>query len=311
VAADLTARLQAIVDECMAGDDSVLGAVPVYDEPAATAALRETNADPDDDLLAANVPAAAEAIRAVTAAPTVVVEAALAFRLGEDPQFAELSKEERTALQGRFFDLLAEMSGAGDVFGYRAYPVAATEPPLLETVEQFVDMARTGEALARPLAVLQGFGHDDVGVRPGRRPTAIETRFMAMTAVMHGARVLVWDGTDALAEDAPLWTDILATAEELRGLAPIFDLPVIDLPPQTSRVEARGFIDGDVAWMIAANPTDGEQRLTVPLVRPGGPPNVTLRDVTTGEVLATGPADPWSEMMAGRAVRVMSITACE
>jgi hypothetical protein len=283
----------------------------VYDQPAARAALLESDADPDNDLLAANVPAAAEAIRTVTAAPTLVAEAAFSFLLGDDPQFESLTDEERTALQGRFFELVEEMAGAGDVYGFRAYPVAVTEPPVLETVEQFVDQARSLEAAARPLAVLQGFGHDDAGERPGRRPTTVETRFMAFTAVMHGARALVWAGTAALSEDAPLWTDILDTAEELRGLAPIFDLPVIDLPPQTSRVEARGFIDGDVVWMIAANPTDGEQRLTVPMVRPGGPPHVTLRDVTTGEVLATGGDAPWTETMAGRAVRVMSITACE
>ncbi len=312
VEADLSARLQALVDDCMGGDDSVLGALEVYDEPASNATILSLDGEPANDLVVANVTAAARALRSVTAAPTLVVEGALPFVLDQYPEFEDTTPEDLAAIEEAFWGFLEGTLGETDVYGFDVYPIEKPlgAPPLLEAVGAWVEQARSSEPEAVLLSVQQGFGEEDLGTREGRRPTATELRFMAFEAVIHGARMLLWYGQSAIEPDAPLWQDLLATAHELRTVAPLLDLTRIDLPPQTSRVEARGFLDGDTVWMIAANPTDGEQRLTVPLVRPGGPPHVTLRDVTTGEVLATG-GEPWTEMMPGRAVRVLAATACE
>lgn len=312
---DVAARLQGVIDDCMGGDDSVLGGVEVFHEPGSRGAFLALDEDPDDDLLAANIPAAAAAFRTVTDAPMAVVEAAVPFILERYPESASLTAEERTAITEQFWPLVEGMAGASDVYGFEVYPIDKPlgDPPALalEAVGFYVDQARGHEPAARLLAVLQGFGEDDLGARAGRQPTAGETRFMAIDALLHGARVIVWYGQSAIEADGQLWEDLRATARELRTIAPLLDLQPIDLPPQTSRVEARGFDDGaGTVYIIAANPTEGEQRLSVPLFRPGGEGHATLRDFTSGEVLA-GDGNLWTEDLAGRGVRVMSLTACD
>jgi hypothetical protein len=312
VEADLAQRLQALVDECMGGDDAVLGGLEVYDEPAADATILFFDEDPANDLLVANVAAAARALASVSSAPTLVVEGALPFVVTHYPEFEGTSPEDLGALQERFWDFADETRGASDVYGFDVYPIEKPlgAPPALEAVGEYAEQAHGREPGAVVLSVLQGFGEEDLGTREGRQPTLAETRFMAFESLIHGARMVLWYGQSAISPEGALWQDLLATARELRAVAPLLDLTRIDLPPQTSRVEARGFLDGDTVWMLAANPTDGEQRLSVPLVRPGGPPHVTLRDFTTGEVLASE-GDVWTEMLPGRAARVLSLTACE
>ncbi|WP_176435932.1 VCBS repeat-containing protein [Myxococcus sp. AM011] len=77
------------------------------------------------------------------------------------------------------------------------------------------------------LMVLQGQGlaeccdWDEVNGKTGRRPNYIETRYMAYSSIIQGARGIFWWGTDVIGQDSQLWWDIKKVAAQLRFLEPM------------------------------------------------------------------------------------------
>ena len=119
--------------------------------------------------------------------------------------------------------------------------------------------AAPGKACAM---VLQGFGWRDLSsknnehdkaVGIGRRPTWVESRFMAYDAIIHGANAILCWGTayvkpvesDGAAANARprLWYDLLRVARELRALEPALVVAPLKTPA-LHQGETYGSIDG-------------------------------------------------------------------
>jgi len=107
--------------------------------------------------------------------------------------------------------------------------------------------------------VLQGFGWRDIqeGAQlkddplAGRRPTWLETRFMAYDSLLHGANAILYWGTAYIEKDSELWRDILRLGRELRALEPAIVAPK---PPFEPRAEGEltyaSFDGGQPALML-------------------------------------------------------------
>ncbi|MCE9667875.1 VCBS repeat-containing protein [Myxococcus stipitatus] len=132
--------------------------------------------------------------------------------------------------------------GAANAWGQDRYPIGATKAgvspafpnaPLngpAETLEAMkalydADSAFPFSPTGPILMVLQGQGGNecciwDPETFPGRRPNYIETRYMAYSSIIQGARGIYWWGTMDIEQDSQLWWDIKKVASQLRLLEP-------------------------------------------------------------------------------------------
>lgn len=104
------------------------------------------------------------------------------------------------------------------------------------------------------------------------RPTWVETRYMAYTALIHGARGVVWWGTSFIPHNSELWTDLLRIARELSQLSPALSAPApFRQASAAPHIEGRAPIEVALAQdvngvlLIAANPSPlaGEHTLHI------------------------------------------------
>jgi hypothetical protein len=200
---------------------------------------------------------------------------------------------------------LTRFATAADVVGCDIYPV----PPYLGGHSDLPDRSLTavGEytdrmqksAPGKPVwMVLQAFGWVDLGKdlseeakRRGRRPTYIETRFMAYDAIAHGARGILYWGSMCIEKDSQLWTDLLKVTRELADLQPVLsakDLPVqpeVKVGPSWGsgaagvRVLAKQAGDGGVVYIIVNE--NGDQ-LNYSLERVTAPNGAKFSDALDG-----------------------------
>jgi hypothetical protein len=142
-----------------------------------------------------------------------------------------------------------------DGVGMYTYPIPFSSPATVgAAVERFSSMQTCG---LRPLAVLQGFGMSDVKLHPNaRRPTPLETRFMAFHAIIHGAGGIMWWGTNSVPSASDIWGAIKRTARDIRRISPWLVGP--DSPVRVSAPGAEVLLKSGAAsepyLLIAANP---------------------------------------------------------
>ncbi|NTX36346.1 VCBS repeat-containing protein [Myxococcus sp. CA033] len=135
-----------------------------------------------------------------------------------------------------------QWSDGANAWGHDRYPIYVTlegysppfpEAPLmgpaetLDAMQVLYDQDSASPYVAKGpiLMVLQGQGGGECcstwqNPLTGRRPNYIETRFMAYSSIIHGARGIFWWGTDAIEQDSQLWWDIKKVASQLRILEP-------------------------------------------------------------------------------------------
>jgi len=269
---------------CWGGDDSYLMAVQNFDEPASNA-VATAYATPSTPFRMENVTALSAALRAQTRVPVVTVEAPLPLAFEIDPSLIALPAEEKARLIATYWEHVSTGTAAADWFGFDVYPVGT--PASLASSGEYVGVARERHR-GTTVAVLQGFGLDDLrDGRSGVAPTAAEQRFLALHAIIRGARVLVWWGASMTDPEGPGWAALRETSAFVSRLNatllhPSVPAPVSgeDIEALAVRAEASTFV-----WFVHAADQVGQLTLAVP----GSGPFV-VRDVRTMEVVASGDA---------------------
>jgi hypothetical protein len=312
--AALGRRLDAFVATCLGGDPSVLAGWDSFDEPVNNLIASQYDDTPGTFDLD-NVGSLAAVVRARSAAPLFLIEAAVPLALELFPDLAALPEATRAAIAADFWAGVARTVPTADWYGFDIYPVPLTSD--LGVVGDWVEQARVHAPAARPLAVLQGFGLDDLGNGVGRRPTPAETRFMAFDALVHGARGLLWYGQSAMAIDADpaLWDALRAVAREVRELAPVWSAPAATVATEPAAVAVDARVVGNVVWLIAVNRSDSETTLMVGIPPPpaGGAGSYAVYVPGSGAPVATGSLATGSRLslaLEAWGVQVVAITYC-
>jgi hypothetical protein len=171
---------------------------------------------------------------------------------------------------------LALFNQAADIVGCDIYPVPESlrvkHSDLTDRTLSSVGAYTTRMQEAAPgkpvWMVLQGFGWGDILPREAeevrktlREPTLHETRFMAYNAIVRGARGLLYWGTHAIPEDAPIRDHLLALARELTAWQPVLSAPDADLDLNVRIAPTYGSVDREV--QVLAKDVDGRIVLIV------------------------------------------------
>lgn len=131
---------------------------------------------------------------------------------------------------GYYLDKLVYWSKAGRVFSVDRYPVSVAFPANdLTGVGYDAEYCRHVMLYTEPamgsrgstMMVLQGQGLAECDTDPnnnGPRPTLAETRYMAYSSIVHGARGVLWWGTLSIEPTSQLWKDIKSVAGQLSSL---------------------------------------------------------------------------------------------
>lgn len=179
-------------------------------------------------------------------------------------------------------DDLAYFDRAADIVGCDIYPVP--ESPLirhsdlanrsLSSVGAYTQRMQQA-APGKPVwMVLQGTGWADfqTGFTPEqlktlRRPRQDETRFMAYNAIVHGARGILYWGSQFVEKDSPFWLELLDVVNELDGLQHVLSAPDSNTKLEITVGPTHGSVDrGIVAlskkapegdWHIVVNEFEG------------------------------------------------------
>lgn len=305
--------LNALLERCVGDATAVIGGWQVFDEPV-NAAVAAAFEDPPRIHDLSNPARLASVVRERRNEPVLLIEAALPFWLDYDPELANLPDDLRHLILDQFNDGITATATAADWYGFDLYPVPTAAD--LGVVGDYAALARATAPSSRTIAVLQGFGLEDLNGAPGRRPTAEETRFMAYDAVVNGASVLFWWGQSAMEvdEDPTLWRAIIDTGSELRTLSGILAGEVVPAPVVGDGIEAAARRRYDVTWLFMVNrrasPTTAEIELTG--LESGRP--WAVHDALTGDVLAYGIAHGTTAIVpigvSPSGVRVLSIVSC-
>jgi hypothetical protein len=109
-----------------------------------------------------------------------------------------------------------DFSSGGHAYGMDTYPFVSSSSDL-SPVAKNVDNCLAFTPSNKPVfAVLQGQAQSEYSGTPtGARPSLVATRYMAYSAIIHGASGLFWWGTDWIQPDSQLWTDIKSVAGEI------------------------------------------------------------------------------------------------
>ena len=171
---------------------------------------------------------------------------------------------------------LAFFNRGADIVGCDIYPVP--ESPLarhsdlanrtMGSVGAYTDRMQAA-APGKPVwMVLQGTGWKDFRKdatedeqRILRRPRKDETRFMAYDAIVHGARGILYWGSQYVEKDSEFWMELLEVMAELDSLQPVLTAPDAESPPITIGPTS-GSIDRTVATLSKAAP-DGTWHIVV------------------------------------------------
>ena len=183
---------------------------------------------------------------------------------------------------------LAFFDRAADIVGCDIYPVP--ESPLIRHSDLANRTLGSVGAYTRRMQdaapgkpvwmVLQGTGWGDFhenfqaeNKQAMRRPRKDETRFMAYDAIAHGARGLLYWGTQFVEKDSPFWLELLDVVKELDSLQNVLTAPdsatkpAIGIGPtnrsldRTVAVLSKAVPGGD--WHIVVNEFEGPLAVTV------------------------------------------------
>ncbi len=134
---------------------------------------------------------------------------------------------------------LARYNTVADVIGCDIYPVpefisghSDLPDQTIASVGAYTDLMRQAGAGRPVFMALQAFSWADLEESPPissytrrPRPTYAESRFMAFDAIVHGARGLLWWGSQYLGRGSELWGDLLRLGRELSDLQPVLSAP--------------------------------------------------------------------------------------
>jgi hypothetical protein len=109
-----------------------------------------------------------------------------------------------------------DFSAGSHAYGMDVYPYYSASSDLTPVAKN-VDTCLAVTPSTKPVfAVLQGQAPSEYSGTPtGARPSLVATRYMAYSAIIHGANGLFWWGTDWIQPDSQLWTDIKSVAGEV------------------------------------------------------------------------------------------------
>ncbi len=106
-----------------------------------------------------------------------------------------------------------------------------------------------------------------------RRPRKDETRFMAYDAIVHGARGILYWGTQFVEKDSAFWLELLAVVKELDGLQHVLTAPDSPTKPMIGIAPTNRSLDRTVAvlskavsggdWHIIVNEFESPLAVTV------------------------------------------------
>lgn len=185
-------------------------------------------------------------------------------------------------------DDLAFFDRAADIVGCDIYPVP--ESPLaqhsdlanrtLSSVGAYTNRMQEA-APGKPVwMVLQGTswadfqtGHTPEALKVLRRPRKDETRFMAYDAIVHGARGILYWGTQFVEKDSKFWLEMLEVVKELDGLQHVLSAPDSNANPEITVGPTHGSVDRGIVtlskttpegdWHIVVNEFEGPLAVTV------------------------------------------------
>ncbi len=172
---------------------------------------------------------------------------------------------------------LALFSAAADIVGCDIYPVPSQRTGHSDIAD--ISLSSVGAYTQRMQAsgpgkpvwmVLQGFGWGDLfpDMDPKkreeqRRPTRIESRFMAYDAIVHGARGILYWGTHAIEKESQLWKDLLDLVRELSDIQHVLSAPDHEIRPAIEIEQTWGSVDRGIVvlpknvegklWLIVVN----------------------------------------------------------
>jgi len=166
----------------------------------------------------------------------------------------------------------ADPRPAADVFGTDIYPipdgggnngwVSGVRIGSPAAVGLYTDRLRRAVAPHPFYMVLQGCGilEWDPRQRPKaqRRPTLAETQYMAFEALVHGARGLLYWGTQYIEEDCLFWRDLRTVARQIRAFAPVLleGQPWPEALAGSNMLHVLGMTWRGGHYLLVANPTD-------------------------------------------------------
>lgn len=100
-----------------------------------------------------------------------------------------------------------------------------------------------------------------------RRPRKDETRFMAYDAIVHGARGILYWGTQFVQKDSQFWLELLDVVKELDGLQHVLSAPDSKAKPEVTVGPTHGSVDRGIVtlskktsegdWHIVVNEFEG------------------------------------------------------
>ena len=172
---------------------------------------------------------------------------------------------------------LAFFDRAADIVGCDIYPVP--ESPLirhsdlanrtLSSVGAYTQRMQQA-APGKPVwMVLQGTGWSDfqTGFTPEqlktlRRPRADETRFMAYDAIVHGARGILYWGSQFVEKDSQFWLELLHVVNELDGLQHVLSAPDSKAKLQITTGPTHGSLDRGMVTLSKKTP-EGDWHILV------------------------------------------------
>jgi hypothetical protein len=306
--ADFRKNLSLLLAANSPGGRSVLGGLENFDEPAQSYVLGQYQVPPVRFEMN-NVFALAGQVRKQTKAPIFICEAATPtlFKLGWLP------KEKERETVNWFWQQARRTAAACDWYGFDVYPVGFGLE--LTSVGEYVRNAQAIAPGKKIFAALQAFGSKEMGTGEGRRPNAVETRFMAYDAIINGADGVFWWGASSLRGDLSLWSAICGVAGELRRLSGVLTASQFPVKASDAAVELTGRHLSGRYYVIAANTTEKARKFSFTLPQPAAKSTeYSVHDALSGQPLAGGPfgkATAFSSNLPGYGTRVVVITFIE
>jgi hypothetical protein len=112
-----------------------------------------------------------------------------------------------------------DFSAGSHAYGMDVYPYYSASSDLTPVAKNMDTCLEVTPSTKPVFAVLQGQAVNEYSGTPaGARPSLVATRYMAYSAIIHGANGLFWWGTDWIQPDSQLWTDIKSVAGEISRL---------------------------------------------------------------------------------------------
>lgn len=112
-----------------------------------------------------------------------------------------------------------DFSAGSHAYGMDVYPYYSGSSDLTPVAKNMDTCLEVTPSTKPVFAVLQGQAVNEFSGTPaGARPSLAATRYMAYSAIIHGANGLFWWGTDWIQPDSQLWTDIKSVAGEISRL---------------------------------------------------------------------------------------------